>query len=193
MSWKVTSVVRERERFAAEWQQQRFDGAVNFAALWWLLVRTRVGLVIQAALTHPQMVEALGHDLPRVYRLVFGGGCAFAGLAGGIGGNAFVTEPGMAAGIGALLFVVIVIGGLGSLAGAFVGSLLIGLLQTFAVAVDASPADALAGLGLPLAPDGLGAAVLGLKLSQLAPVLPYLLLVLMLVVRPRGLLGTRET
>ncbi len=63
-------------------------------AIWLLLTRTRIGLVIQAALTHPEMVEALGHNVPRVFMLVFGGGCALAGLAGVIGGNTFVTEPG---------------------------------------------------------------------------------------------------
>ena len=66
-------------------------------SIWLALTRTRIGLVIQAALTHPQTVEALGHNVPRVFMLVFGGGTALAGLAGVIGGNAFVTEPGMAA------------------------------------------------------------------------------------------------
>ena len=56
-------------------------------AVWLLLTRTRIGLVIQAALTHPQTVEALGHNVPRVFMLVFGGGCALAGLAGVIGGS----------------------------------------------------------------------------------------------------------
>ena len=106
-------------------------------ALWLLLTRTRIGLVIQAALTHPETVEALGHNVPRVFMLVFGGGCALAALAGVIGGNAFVTEPGMAA-VGSVIFVVVVVGGMGSLAGAFVASLLIGIIQTFAVGVDAS-------------------------------------------------------
>jgi branched-chain amino acid transport system permease protein len=99
---------------------------------------TRIGLLIQAALTHPQMAEALGHNVPRVFMLVFGGGCALAALAGVIGGNAFVTEPGMAAAVGSIIFVVVVVGGLGSLAGAFITSLLIGLMQTFAVALDVS-------------------------------------------------------
>ena len=65
-------------------------------AIWLLLKRTRIGLVIQAALTHPETVEALGHNVPRVFMLVFGGGTALAALAGVIGGNAFITEPGMA-------------------------------------------------------------------------------------------------
>lgn len=135
--------------------------------LWGLLRRSRLGLVIQAALTHPQMVQALGHDLPRVSMIVFGCGCALAGLAGAIGGMTFVTEPSMAALVGSILFVVVVVGGLGSLSGAFVASLLIGLLQTVPVAFDA-------------------------MLAQLAPLLPFLLMVLVLILRPRGLRGNRE-
>src|SRR3954470_3021684 len=107
-------------------------------AIWLLLTRTRIGLVIQAALTHPETVEALGHNVPRVFMLVFGGGCALAALAGVIGGNAFVTEPGMAGAVGSVIFVVVVVGGMGSLAGAFVASLLIGVIQTFAVGIDTS-------------------------------------------------------
>ena len=110
-------------------------------SVWLLLTRTRIGLVIQAALTHPETVEALGHNVPRVFMLVFGGGAALAGLAGVIGGNTFVTEPAMAAAVGSIIFVVVVVGGMGSLAGAFLASLLIGVLQTFAVAIDQSLAD----------------------------------------------------
>ena len=162
------------------------------AALWLLLTRSRVGLVIQAALTHPHMVEALGHNVPRVFMLVFGGGCALAGLAGVIGGNAFVTEPGMAAAVGGIIFVVVVVGGMGSLAGAFLASLLIGVLQTFAVAVDVSIQSALHSVGMSVTPETFGYALWKLKVSQVAPILPYLLLVLMLIFRPKGLLGTRE-
>ncbi len=161
-------------------------------AVWLLLTRTRIGLVIQAALTHPQTVEALGHNVPRVFMLVFGGGAALAGLAGVIGGNAFVTEPTMAASVGSIIFVVVVVGGMGSLAGAFWASLLIGVVQTFAVAIDASLMSALQQLGLGVTPETWGYALWKLKLSQVAPILPYLLLVLMLVFRPRGLLGLRE-
>jgi branched-chain amino acid transport system permease protein len=143
-------------------------------SIWVTLTRTRIGLVIQAALTHPQTVEALGHNVPRVFMLVFGGGAALAGLAGVIGGNAFVTEPGMAAAVGPIIFVVVVVGGMGSLGGAFVASLLIGCLQTFSVGLDWK-------IGW-----------LGITVAQTAPVLPYLLMVLILILRPRGLLGTRE-
>ena len=161
-------------------------------AVWLLLTRTRIGLVIQAALTHPETAEALGHNVPRVFMLVFGGGAALAGLAGVIGGNAFVTEPGMAATVGSVIFVVVVVGGMGSLAGAFLASLLIGLLQTFAVAMDGSLMSAVKMLGVMVTPETFGYAVLKLKISQVAPILPYLLLVLMLIFRPKGLLGTRE-
>jgi branched-chain amino acid transport system permease protein len=161
-------------------------------AVWLLLTRTRIGLVIQAALKHPDMVEALGHNVPRVFMLVFGGGSALAGLAGVIGGNTYVTEPAMAASVGAIIFVVVVVGGMGSLAGAFLASLLIGVLQTFAVAVDYSGASVLNAIGLHVTPETFGFPLLSLTLSQVAPILPYLFLVLILIFRPKGLLGTRE-
>ena len=141
-------------------------------SIWLALTRTRIGLVIQAALSHPQTVEALGHNVPRVFMLVFGGGAALAGLAGVIGGNAFVTDPGMAASVGPIIFVIVVVGGMGSLAGAFIASLLIGCMQTFAVSLDWSLA--------------------GVSIAQAAPMLPYLLMVLLLIFRPKGLMGTRE-
>ncbi len=161
-------------------------------ALWLMLTRTRIGLVIQSALTHPEMVEALGHNVPRVFMLVFGAGTALAGLAGVIGGSTFVTEPAMAATVGSVIFVVVVVGGMGSLAGAFVASLLIGTIQTFAVALDHSVASLLADIGLTLSPAVAANTVMKLTLSQVAPILPYLFLVLILIFRPKGLLGTRE-
>ena len=165
---------------------------VMLAASWLLLERTRIGLVIRAALTHPQAVEALGHNVPRVFMGVFGGGAALAALAGVVGGNTFVTEPAMAGSVGVMIFVVVVVGGLGSLAGAFAASLLIGLVQTFAVALDVSLLTLLARLGCSVAPGSAAYPLLSLSLAQLAPILPFLLMVLMLIFRPRGLLGTRE-
>ena len=161
-------------------------------ALGLLLRRTRIGLVIQAALAHPQMVEALGHDVPRVFMWVFGGGCALAALAGVIGGITFVTEPSMAAVMGSIVFVVVVVGGMGSLAGAFVASILIGLLQTLPLAVDGSLASLLNALGAGVDARTPGWPILRITLAQAAPILPYLLLVLMLIVRPHGLLGARD-
>lgn len=162
-------------------------------AIYLVLTRTRIGLVIQAALTHPQTVESLGHNVPRVFMLVFGGGAALAGLAGVVGGNAFVTEPGMAATVGSIIFVIVVVGGMGSLVGAFLASLLIGVLQTFAVALDYSLLTLSAGLGIVPDPDGYLYPLLRVSISQAAPILPYVLMVLILIFRPRGLMGTRES
>ena len=89
-------------------------------------------------------------------------------------------------------FVVVVVGGMGSLAGAFLASLLIGVLQTFAVALDGSLASGLGALGLTVTDKTFGAPLLQLQVSQVAPILPYLFLVLILIFRPKGLLGTRE-
>ncbi len=161
-------------------------------SLWLLLTRTRIGLVIQAALTHPEMAEALGHNVPRVFMLVFGSGCALAGLAGVIGGITFITEPSMAAVVGSIIFVVVVVGGMGSLVGAFIASLLIGLIQTLPLTVDASMADAINRFGGQVGPQTPAWPLLRITLAQAAPILPYLLLVLILIFRPKGLLGTRE-
>ena len=165
-----------------------------FAALLVALTRTRVGLIIQAALTHPQMVAMLGHNVPRVFMLVFGVGTGLAAVAGVIAGPALVTQANMAGLLGPILFVVVVVGGLGSLAGAFVASLLIGLVQTFAVAIDVSLGDLMRAVGVAAAPSaGILADVWNVTVAQVAPVLPYLLLVLILVFRPTGLMGTRDT
>ncbi len=161
-------------------------------SLWLMLTRSRIGLVIQAALSHPEMVEALGHNVPRVFMLVFGAGAALAGLGGVIGGSTFVTEPAMAATVGSVIFVVVVVGGLGSLSGAFLASVLIGVIQTFAVALDYSLITLAQQLGIQLGAAALNNSVLKLTLSQVAPILPYLFLVLILIFRPKGLLGTRD-
>jgi branched-chain amino acid transport system permease protein len=161
-------------------------------AIWQLLTRTRIGLVIQAALTHPETVETLGHNVPRVFMLVFGGGAALAGLAGVIGGNAYVTDPGMATTVGSIIFVVVVVGGMGSLSGAFLASILIGVIQTFAVAIDSSLIGFMEHFNVAVTEETFGYALWKLKVSQVAPILPYLFLVLVLIFRPRGLLGTRE-
>ncbi|MBF0288934.1 MAG: branched-chain amino acid ABC transporter permease [SAR324 cluster bacterium] len=167
-----------------------------FLVLYYVLVRTRVGLIIQAALSHPEMVGALGHDVPKMFMLVFGGGSALAGVAGVIGGNALITEPAMAAQLGTIVFVVIVVGGMGSLTGALVASLLISFLQTFAIGFDYSLYDLVNAMDTwPFLSEAAGPwnDLLHVKVAQTGPVLPYLLLVLVLVVRPKGLMGVRET
>ena len=164
-----------------------------FIGLLLLLTRTRVGLIIRAALTHPNMVGALGHNVPAVFMLVFGVGCALAALAGVIAGPALVTQPAMAASLGPILFVVVVVGGLGSLPGAFIASLLIGLIQTFAVALNVSLADVMARVGVTLTRESIGGDLWMATVAQVAPIIPYLLLVLVLIFRPKGLMGDRDT
>jgi branched-chain amino acid transport system permease protein len=164
-----------------------------FAGLFLALTRTRVGLVIHAALTHPHMVAHLGHNVPLVFMSVFGAGSALAALAGVIAGPALVTQSNMAALLGPILFVVVVVGGLGSLAGAFAASLLIGLVQTFAVAVNVSMADIFSFTHFSPGPGTILGDLWTVTLAQIAPILPYLLLVLVLILKPTGLWGTRET
>jgi len=164
-----------------------------FGAIWLGLTRTRIGLVIQAALTHPDMVGALGHNVPRVFTIVFAAGTGLAGLAGVIGGNYQVTEPAMAFTMGPIVFVVVVFGGLGSLTGCFIASLLMGLIQTFAVVLEYSPADLLRQLGITVTSATPFHEVLTVPLPRIGALLPFVLLVLILVFKPRGLMGTRDT
>jgi len=95
--------------------------------------------------------------------------------------------------VGSVIFVVVVVGGMGSLAGAFLASLIIGVVQTFAVALDYSVLSLLQNLGFSVGIASQDNALLKLTISQVAPILPYLFLVLILIFRPRGLLGKRET
>ena len=163
-----------------------------FVVLYWLLTKTRVGLIIQAALTHPDMVGALGHNVERVFMYTFGFGCALAGIAGVLGGNVLGTEPAMALQLGPIVFVVIVIGGLGSLNGALVASLFIGVLDNLANSFDIPFAPFFGLFGLSLDMGGVVEDLMKMTSGNIAPVLPYLLLVLMLIFRPRGLFGTRD-
>ncbi len=162
-------------------------------ATWLLLKKTRIGLIIQASLTHPGMVSALGHDVPLVFTTVFAGGSFLAGLAGVIAGNYLTTESAMADAMGPIVFVVVIFGGLGSLAGCFIASILMGMVQTFSVVIDYSFADALKPLGLTIASNDLLGEILTIPVSRIGPLVPYALLILILVLRPRGLMGTRET
>ena len=162
-------------------------------ATWVLLKKTRIGLVIQAALTHPQMASALGHNVPRVFTIVFAGGCLLAGLAGVIGGNYQTTEPGMAEGMGPIVFVVVVFGGLGSLAGCFIASILMGLIMTFAVVINYSLLDLLKPLGIAVTGDNLFTEILMVPVARIGALLPFAMMIVILLFRPRGLMGTRDT
>lgn len=163
-----------------------------FAALYLLLKKTRAGLIIQASLSRPDIVAALGHNVPRVFMGVFAFGTGLAALGGVVGGIYLVTDPGMAFMMGPIVFVVVVLGGLGSILGALIASLLIGILQTFALSIDFSLAQ-LFGWLVTVAPDSNFATLWYLDSARIAPVLPFLLLVLTLIFRPRGLLGRRES
>ena len=166
-----------------------------FLALLYVLTRTRVGMIIQAALSYPRTVEALGHNVPLVFMGVFGVGTALAGVAGVIAGPVLGTFPGMAFLLGSIVFVTIVIGGLGSLWGALVASLLIGWITTFAASYNVAFADILMSIGFSM-PENLDESALRdlwtLTLPQIGPILPYLLMVLILVFRPYGLFGKRD-
>jgi branched-chain amino acid transport system permease protein len=164
-----------------------------FAGLLLLLTRTRIGLVVQAALTHPHMAANLGHNVPFIFMSVFGLGAALAAFAGVIAGPALVTQSTMAALLGPILFVVVVVGGLGSLRGAFLGSLLIGLVQTFATSSNASLAELYSGSGFAPLPNTILDDIWRVTVAQVAPILPYLLLIAVLIFKPAGLFGNRET
>ena len=98
----------------------------------------------------------------------------------------------MAGSVGSINFGVELVGGMGSLSGAFLASVLIGVLQTFAVAFDYSLSTLAQNMGLNLGPAAMNNSYVKLTLAQIAPILPYLFLVLILIFRPRGLLGKRE-
>ncbi len=172
-----------------------FIAIAIFLVLLYILTRTRIGMIIQAALSHPKTVESLGHNVPLVFMGVFGVGTALAGLAGVIAGPVLGTFPGMAVLLGSIVFVTIVIGGLGSLWGALVASLLIGWIMTFAAAYNVEFADVLTTLGLT-PPEDMSESLLRdlwtLTLPQIGPILPYLLMILVLVFRPYGLFGNRD-
>jgi branched-chain amino acid transport system permease protein len=161
-----------------------------FAALYLLLTLTRIGIVVRAAIHKPRMAQALGHNVQLVFMGVFGVGAALAGLAGAVAGAFYTTNPNMALEVGVMVFVVVVVGGLGSLGGAMLASLLIGVVTSLAVGVDRSLADLLAVIGVGEWARGLG-GLMTLKLSSLAATLPFALMLLILLVRPSGLMGEK--
>ena len=163
-----------------------------FVALFALLTYTRIGLIIRAAVSDPTHVATLGHDVPRIFMWTFGFGCALAGVAGVVGGNVLGTEPAMAIQLGPIVFVVIVIGGLGSLGGALVSALIIGVVTRLAIFYDYGLSGLFLALGLEIDAAGMLRDFTRITTAQVAPVLPYLLLVLMLIFKPRGLFGTRD-
>jgi branched-chain amino acid transport system permease protein len=144
--------------------------------LYWLINRTRIGMLVRAGATHREMVRALGVDVRLLYTGVFGLGALLAGLAGLMAGPIIAVQVGMGEQILILTFVVVVIGGVGSVRGAFFGALIIGVVDTMLHAF-------LPGF-LRTVMNGSDADALGAGLSSMGV---YLLMAIVLLVRPRGL------
>jgi branched-chain amino acid transport system permease protein len=149
--------------------------------LWFLVERTRIGMLVRAGATHPAIVAVLGVDINRLFALVFGFGAMLAGFAGAMAGPVFAVQPGMGDGVLILAFVVIVIGGIGSVRGAFLAALLVGLLDT---------------LGRAGLPDLLRLVMAAPAARQtgaaLASMLVYIAMAAILCVRPAGLFPVRR-
>ena len=153
-------------------------GALVVSGLYGLVQRTRLGMWIRAGASDREMIGALGVNVSRLYTIIFGLGALLAGLAGVVAGPFLAVQSGMGENILILTFVVIVIGGIGSIRGAVVGSLLVGLTDTLGRAY-------LPGLlALVLSPSG--ASAVGASLSAMAI---YILMAVVLAWRPQGLFG----
>ncbi len=151
-------------------------GLLTAGGLFLLIQRTRLGMLVRAGATHRDMVQALGVDIRLLYTIVFGLGALLAGFAGLMAGPLLSVQVGMGEQILILTFVVVVIGGLGSVAGAFWGALLVGVVDTslraflpqvMRLMMNNSEADALAA----------GVSAMGV----------YLVMAIVLLVRPKGL------
>ncbi|WP_170604966.1 branched-chain amino acid ABC transporter permease [Ruegeria arenilitoris] len=155
-------------------------GIAIAGGLWLLIERTRIGIQIRAGENDREMIAALGVDISKLYTLVFALGAALAGLAGALVGAIQSVQVGMGEPVLILAFVVIVIGGIGSIRGAFIGALLVGLTDT------------LGGVFLPelfkLFMDSGAAQKSG---SAIASMGIYILMGLVLIWRPTGLFGAR--
>jgi branched-chain amino acid transport system permease protein len=151
-------------------------GLVVAVALALFITRTRIGMLVRAGATHRDMVRALGVDIRMLYTVIFGLGALLAGLAGVMAGPLLAVQVGMGEQILILTFVVVVIGGLGSVRGAFFGALLVGM-------VDTSMRAFLPGLFRQLM-SGPEADALGAGLASMGV---YLLMALVLLIRPKGL------
>lgn len=155
-------------------------GIAVAAGLYLLIARTRLGMLIRAGASNRTMVSALGVNVALLYTAVFALGAALAALAGAVASPILSVEPGMGEPILILTLVVIVVGGIGSIRGAFVAALLIGFIDTIGRAF--LPA-LLRDLMAPSAANAVGPA--------LASMLIYLTMALVLAIRPQGLFAAR--
>jgi len=150
--------------------------------LYLLFSRTRLGMQIRAGATNREMIGALGVNIPLLYTLVFGLGTLLAGLAGVMAGPLFAVEAGMGDSVLILTFVVIVIGGIGSVRGALIGAILVGLVDTLARAF--LPVLFRLLMESPSSADRMGAALASMSV--------YIFMALVLSVKPAGLFPARE-
>ena len=155
-------------------------GLAVAALLWVVVSRTRLGMLIRAGASNRTMVAALGVNIRLLYTVVFGFGAALAGLAGLMAGPIYAVQPGMGEQILIQVFVVIVIGGIGSIRGALVGSVIVGMVDTLGRAF---LKPMLATFLSPSAADTAGPA--------LASMLIYMLMAAVLAFRPQGLFPAR--
>jgi branched-chain amino acid transport system permease protein len=155
-------------------------GFVTAVVLWYVVTRTRIGMLIRAGATNRTMVAALGINIRLLYTLVFGFGAALAGLAGVMAGPIYNVQPGMGELILIQVFVVIVIGGIGSIRGALIGAIIVGVVDTIGRAF---LKPALSAFISPTAGEAAGPA--------LASILIYLLMAGVLTFRPQGLFPAR--
>ncbi|MBN9420978.1 MAG: branched-chain amino acid ABC transporter permease [Candidatus Accumulibacter sp. 66-26] len=155
-------------------------GLAVAALLYWVVARTRVGMWVRAGASNREMTEALGVDVRRLFTVVFACGAGLCALAGALLGPLLAVQVGMGESILILAFVVIVIGGIGSMRGALVGSLLVGLVDTLGRAVLPS---LLREFASPEVASTLGPA--------LASILIYVLMAAILFWRPEGLFPAR--
>jgi branched-chain amino acid transport system permease protein len=136
--------------------------------LWWLIKRTRFGLIVRAGVDDRDMVSALGINIPIVFGVAFFLGAMLAGIGGGLGGTMIALEPGEDASFLLSSLIVVIIGGMGSLGGAAIGALLLGLVDAYA--------DVYLVFG-------------DTDLTNYSILLTFALLVVVLAVRPLGLFG----
>ncbi len=155
-------------------------GLVVAIALWYTVTRTRLGMLIRAGATNRTMVAALGVNIRLLYTIVFGAGAALAGLAGLLAGPIYNVQPGMGELILIQVFVVIVIGGIGSVRGALVGAVIVGIVDTLGRA-----------FLKPLMATFLSAPAAENAGPALASMLVYLLMAAVLAFKPQGLFPAR--
>jgi branched-chain amino acid transport system permease protein len=155
-------------------------GAAVAALLYLLVARTRVGMLVRAGASNREMALAMGVDVRRLFTLLFGVGAGLCAVAGALLGPLLAVQVGMGENILILAFVVVVIGGIGSIRGALVGALLVGLVDTI------GRAFLPIAFGMFLQPRVASAAG-----PAIASVLAYLLMIAVLVFRPRGLFPAR--